>query len=185
MTRTLSPAETKTSLAHARPSPQPPFVPPTQKLASRARRRPSPPPPSLVPSPPRHGIPVVPRGPPQRLSDLLSVILFITCNHEGNSLQKRVAEGGENLLKTVQVGLQSICTPFHIPGAKAAFSEQVTGGYDTKSATCRTLEVTCLGLRRSDVALPGGRNSAGSRRAPGRFRIRREPLPLAFDQNLR
>ena len=48
-TRSLSPAETKTSLAHARPSPGP-FVPPTQKLASYARQRPSPPSPSLAPT---------------------------------------------------------------------------------------------------------------------------------------
>jgi type I restriction enzyme S subunit len=39
----------------------------------------------------------------------------------------------------------------------------------TQKVKCRTLEVTCLELRRSNVALLGGRNSAGSRRAPGRF----------------
>ena len=67
-----------------------------------------------------------------------------------------------------------------------AFPKGATGGYDTKSAICRTLEVTCLGFRRSNVALLGAeRNSAGSRRAPDVFRIRREPLPLAFGENLR
>jgi hypothetical protein len=49
-TWSLSPAETKTSLAHARPSPGP-SPRPKQKLPSRARRRPRPFPSSLVPSP--------------------------------------------------------------------------------------------------------------------------------------
>src|ERR1035437_3595155 len=54
----------------------------------------------------------------------------------------------------------------------------MTGGYDTKSATCRTLEVTCLGFRRSNVALLGRNGTVpvqGGRRSFFVFAVNRCP----------
>jgi hypothetical protein len=61
-----------------------------------------------------------------------------------------------------------------------AFPKGATGGYDTKSATCRTLEVTCLGFRRSNVALLGAERCPLEPALFGRLSYRREPLPFGI-----
>jgi hypothetical protein len=53
-------------------------------------------------------------SPPQRSSDWLSVIPFITCNHAGNSFEKRVTGEVENELKIVGSSPTETCTPIYI-----------------------------------------------------------------------
>ena len=74
------------------------------------------------------------------------------------------------------------CAGFHLRGEGKAISEGAIGGYDTKSATCRTLEVICLGFREGQMSHFWGRNGTvpvqGGHRVVARFRP--EPLPFGI-----
>ena len=45
------------------------------------------------------------------------------------------------------------CTPFHISGAKTAFPADYTGSYESRNATCCTLQDRLSGPSRRNVAL--------------------------------